>query len=97
MQERCVKAEREVEDLRQSLQAKCTDIENLKRELAQLKFSTEQLKSELASAKQESLSKDINLRGYSEIASLNSDLNARNIEMVSKVNNLQSKIDQVAA
>ena len=41
------------------------------------------------------MTKDINLRGYSELAQLNSELNTRNIEMVSKVNNLQSKLDSV--
>lgn len=55
----------------------------------------EQLKAELDRAKQDSLSKDINLRGYSEIAQLNNELNSRNIEMVTKVNDLQGKIDQV--
>ena len=93
MQERCVKAEREVEQLRLSLQTKCTDTETAQRELAQLNFKVEQLKAELDRAKQDSLSKDINLRGYSEIAQLNNDLNARNIEMVTKVNGLQEKID----
>ena len=34
MQERCVKAEREVEQMRQSLQSKAGEIEALKRELA---------------------------------------------------------------
>lgn len=41
------------------------------------------------------MTKDINLRGYSELAQVNSDLNTRNIEMVSKLNNLQSKLDSV--
>ena len=95
MQERCVKAEREVEQLRLSLQTKCSDTETAQRELAQLNFKVEQLKAELDRAKQDSLSKDINLRGYSEIAQLNNELNSRNIEMVTKVNDLQGKIDQV--
>ena len=78
-----------------SLQEKCSETETAQRELAQLKFSMEQQKSELQQAKQESLTKDINLRGYSELAQVNSDLNTRNIEMVSKLNNLQSKLDSV--
>jgi len=35
------------------------------------------------------------MRGYAELAQLNSDLNRRNIEMVSKLNSLQSKFEQV--
>ena len=35
------------------------------------------------------------MRGYSEIAQLNAELNNRNIQMVSKINNLQGRIDQV--
>ena len=35
------------------------------------------------------------MRGYAELAQLNSDLNRRNIEMVSKLNNLQGKFEQV--
>lgn len=36
------------------------------------------------------------MRGYSELAQLNADLNKRNIEMVAKINTLQGKIDEVA-
>lgn len=59
MQERCVKAEREVENLRLQLQTKVKETEAAERELAQLKFSIEKLKSELELAKNESVSKDI--------------------------------------
>ena len=97
MQERCVKAEREVEHLRLQLQTKVTETETAQRELAQLKFSLEKLKAALELAKSESASKEIKMRGYSELAQLNSELNNRNIEMVSKINNLQGRIDQVEA
>ena len=95
LQERCAKAEREVEHLRLSLQGKCGATESLQKELAQLKFSMEQGKADLERAKQDSLTKDIKMRGFSELAQLNNDLNARNIQMVSKMNSLQGKMDQV--
>ena len=41
------------------------------------------------------MTKDYSLRGYTELAELNKDLNARNLEMVTKLNNLQCKLDQV--
>lgn len=41
------------------------------------------------------MSKDINLRGFNELAQINNDLNARNIEMVTKINNLQSRLDHI--
>ena len=40
-------------------------------------------------------SKDINLRGFDELAEINKELNKRNNEMVSRVNNLQSKLDLI--
>ena len=41
------------------------------------------------------MTKDINLRGYTELAELNNEMQARNIEMVGKINNLQGKLDLI--
>lgn len=68
LQERCVKAEREVEHLRLSLQTKVSEAEAASKELAQLRFKAEKLQTELVTAKQEGFSKDIKMRGLSELA-----------------------------
>ena len=47
LQERCIKAERELEFHRMQLQIKCTETEDARRELAQSNFTVQQQKSEL--------------------------------------------------
>ena len=71
LKEMCAKAEKELEHVRLQLQSKVHNSEQSQRELAKLKFQVEQLKAELERAKQDSISKDINLRGYTELADLN--------------------------
>lgn len=77
------------------LQGKSDETEAAQRELAQVKFNLEKARGELERAKQDGMTKDYSLRGYTELAELNKDLNARNLEMVTKLNNLQCKLDQV--
>ena len=76
-------------------QEKFKDTERLQRENAKLTFANEQQKAELQRKNDDCRSKDINLRGFDELAKINHELNVRNAEMVSKVNNLQSKLDLV--
>ena len=77
------------------LQTKMSETESHQREVVQLKFKAEQMQSELDKSKQDVLAKDISLQHYNELAELNKELNARNIEMVTERNNLQSKLEMI--
>ena len=95
LEERVVKAEHELEQMRLTLQEKVKEVERLNIESAKLTFNFEQQKAELDRTKQDNMTKDINLRGYTELAELNNEMQARNIEMVGKINNLQGKLDLI--
>ena len=55
------------------------------------------MKAELEKGKKDLYAKGNQLREYDELCLINKELQQKNIEMVGQVNNLQGKLDKIAA
>ena len=96
MKERLVKVEQEANGLRLLLQKKIEQVSKLELEVIDGKFEYEKVKAQIENERKDNQKKDYILSDHQAVVDANKKLNEEKIDLVSRINNLQTSLDKVA-